>query len=454
MFFAAAFALFCMVCTVFAFTRHPIWGVYFYLATTYVFPPGRWWGFVFGDLRWALLAAFITALAVVFHRGKLQPKKPWLANAPVIILGSYILWMIVQMAWALAPDEHLRGTAELIKCMLAMWFVYRAVDSKERVRDLMLAHVLGCALLGLYAQFAGRTGGRLDGVGGPNLDDSNTLGMYLVTAVICGSGLVMTQKGWRRIVALLCLPLIVNGFILANSRGGFLGLIAGALVFTWCVARQHRWVLWAFGLAGILGLTVLIDQTFIDRMFTIQDVTSDSEEADSSARSRLVIAKAQLEMFYNYPMGIGWRGTEVLSTTYMDERWLTDAGDGTSARSSHNTFMTALTEQGIPGAIIYIWLVLWVVAAILRTRRNRATGDPDLTSMAAAFCGAIFAILVAGQTADYLTKEVQFWLYAGLVSVFWLREKDAKDALAAAEAPRADAVPAAKPKTKPASHAA
>ena len=63
-------------------------------------------------------------------------------------------------------------------------------------RDLMLAHSLGCALLGIYAQFTGRTAGRLDGVGGPNLDDSNTLGMYLVTAALCASGLVMTPARW------------------------------------------------------------------------------------------------------------------------------------------------------------------------------------------------------------------------------------------------------------------
>ena len=34
------------------------------------------------------------------------------------------------------------------KYLVAFWFVYRVVDSKERVRDVLLAHVLGCALLG------------------------------------------------------------------------------------------------------------------------------------------------------------------------------------------------------------------------------------------------------------------------------------------------------------------
>jgi hypothetical protein len=437
MFYAAGFALFCLVCSIFAFTRHPIWGVYFYLATTYVYPPGRWWGYMFGDLRWALLAAVITTLAVVFHRGKLKPKPLWLGWGPALCLVLYAAWMWIQVPWALDQTDHVRGSTEFVKSLLAMWFVYRALDSKERVRDLMLAHVMGCALLGIYALFTGRTDGRLDGVGGPNLDDSNTLGMYLVTAAICGVGLVMTQKGWRRMAALLCLPLIVNGFVLANSRGAFLGLVAGGLVLIFCVAKQHRWVFWSFAVVGVIGLAVLVDKTFVDRMFTISDVTSQDEDADPSARSRVVIAEAQLQMFLRYPMGIGWRGTAVLSPEYMDRRWLAADGSGAS-RSSHTTYLTALTEQGIPGAIIYASLVIWVLAAALRTRamNRRAQQDPDLTTLAAALCGAIMVILASGLTADYLTKEVQFWLYAALVSVFWL-----SDAQPEADRPRGGSAP-------------
>jgi hypothetical protein len=426
--FATAFVLFCALCTVLAFVRHPIWGVYFYLATTYVYPPGRWWGYIFGnDIRWALLAAMITALAVVVHRGKLQAKPSWLATAPTIFLGLYTLWMAIQIPWAMDPDQHVRGMSEIIKCLLAMWFVYRALDSKERVTDLMVAHVMGCALLGVFAFFAGRYNGRVDGVGGPNLDDSNTLGMYLVTAAIVACGLVFTQKGWKRLVALVCLPLIVNGFVLANSRGAFLGLVGGGLVLAFCTSRNHRRILWAFSLVGAIGLAIIVDKTFIDRMFTIQDVASQDEEADSSARSRLVIAKAQLEMFFDYPMGIGWRGTEALSPTYMDDRWLTDDHEGNRRRSSHNTFLTTLTEQGIPGALIYSGLVMWVLMTILRIRRFSQQGkDPEAATVAASLAGALCAVFFAGFTADYLTKEVQFWLYAGLVSIVWLTEPSRK----------------------------
>jgi O-antigen ligase len=427
MYYASAFLLFCIVCTVLAFRRHPIWGVYFYLATTYVFPPGRWWGYIFGDLRWALLSAAVAMLAIVFHRGKLKPKPVWLANGPVALLAMYAAWIWVQTLWALDQSEHVRISIEFVKCMLALWFIYRAIDSKERVRDFMLAHLLGCALLGIYAYTTGRQAGRLDGVGGPGIDDANTLGMYLVTAAVVGVGLVLTQTGWRRWVALAAMALCVEGFVLANSRGAFGGLVAGGLMLAFCVAKRYRRVFWAFAVVGVIGLASLVDQVFIERMFTVTDVASDSEEADASARSRVAIAEAQLRMFSEHPMGIGWRGTAVLSPSYMDRRWLTLAEDGNPQRSSHNTFMTALTEGGLPGGLIYLCLLLWVAVAAFRLRRLRGPQhDPELVTMGAALYGAIIVVLVAGLGTDYLAREVQFWLYAALVSVFRLAEAPAQ----------------------------
>ena len=418
----AAFVVFCVFCSAMAFVRHPIYGLYFYLATTFVFPPGRWWGGYLPDLRWALLSAAITALAVAFHRGKLQPKPLWIGNAPAVLLTLYATWMLLQTPWALDVKEHLEGWLKFVKCILALWFVYRVIDSKDRLRDVMLAHVLGCGLLGVFAKFTGREGDRLDGVGGPNLDDANTLGMYFVTGAVVAIGLILTQPGWRRYVSLASLVVIVNGFVLTNSRGAFLGLVAGILVLAFCTARQHRWLFWSFALVCALGTTVIVDRAFVERMFTIQDVTSQDEDADTSARSRLAVAKAQLRMFLDYPMGTGYRGTAVLSTRYLDRKWLTGGGDDdTASRSSHNTFLTALVEQGLPGAAMYTALLGWLVAAALRIRRlGKLHHDHELTTLGASLCAALVVVFVAGTTADYLTKEVQFWLYAALVSMFWL----------------------------------
>jgi O-antigen ligase len=445
MFFAAAFTLFCLACTVLAFTRHPIYGMYFYIATTYVFPPGRWWGYIFHDFRWAFFAAAVTTLAIVLKRDKLKAKPLWIAQGPALILGLYAIWMWLQVPLALDVDDHIRGSTGFLKCLFALWLVYRVADTKEGVKNLMLAHVLGCALLGIYALSVGRTAGRLDGVGGPDLDDSNTLGMYMATGAVCAIGLALSHGGWRRYAAAASLPLIVNCFVLANSRGPFLGLAAGMLVLAFCIARRHRRLFWAFCLVGVLGLTVVVDKVFVDRMFTIEDVASQEESADPSARSRVAIAQAQLQMFLDHPMGIGWRGTVVLSPQYLDPKWLTISEDGSASRSSHNTFLTALTEQGIFGAFIYGSLVIWVVAAALRSRRfSRTDRDPELATLIAALSGAVMVVLVAGTSADYLTKEVQFWLYALLVSGFWLSsiEEPERSPVASAAPPRQLPVPA------------
>ena len=424
MFSAAAFAILALVCTVFAFTRHPIYGLYFYLATTFVYPPARWWGYLLPDLRWALLSAFITGAAIAFHQGKLRAKPIWFANAPAVILILYAVWMWLQAPLALDPQTHLEGSIQFVKYLFAFWLFYRVVDSKERIRDMLLAHVLGCALLGIFAQLIGRDGGRLDGVGGPGIDDANTLGMYLSTGAIVGIGLFLTQAGWRRYLSLASLVLIVNGIVLANSRGSFLGIVAGGLVLAVCKAKQHRWLFWSFVLVGAVGLTVIVDQAFINRMFSIQDVASVDEDADMSARSRVEIAKAQVQMFLDYPLGTGHRGTAVLSPQYLDRKWLTtDRGgdESTAARSSHNTFMTTLVEQGVPGAIMFISLTLWSVTAALRVRRmHEPHSDAELKTLGAAVCGALAAVWVAGNTADYLMAEVQFWLFAGLVTILQL----------------------------------
>jgi O-antigen ligase len=237
-------------------------------------------------------------------------------------------------------------------------------------------------------------------------------------------GLFLSQTGWRRYLSLACIVIITNGVVLANSRGSFLGIVAGGMVLAVCKDRQHRALFWSLVFVGALGLTVIVDKAFVDRMFSIQDVTSTDDAADMSARSRVEIVKAQIQMFLDYPMGTGHRGTAALSTQYLDRKWLTtDRGgdESTAARSSHNTFMTTLVEQGVPGAIMFICLTVWSMAAALRLRRlSQLHEDPQLVTLGAAVCGALAAVWVAGNTADYLMAEVQFWLFAGLVTVFQL----------------------------------
>lgn len=416
MYFAALFVILSAVCAVLAFVRHPIYGLYFYLAATYVFPPSRWWGYLFGGTRWSLIAAGITLFAILLHQGKLQRKPVWLTSVPAMVFVLYAAWMWIQSPWVLDLDTHLKGSLLYTKSVVAFWFVYRVVDTRERVRDLLLAHVLGCALLGILAFYTGRLGDRLDGVGGPGMDEANTLGLYFGTGAISALGLILTERGWRRWLSLACAAIIMNGLVLTNTRGAFLGLVAGGLVLAYLKAKAHRRLFWMLAVVGLVGVVAMTDQKFIDRMSTIQNATSESE-GDSSAYGRLVLMQAQFQMFLDYPMGTGHRGTAALSPLYLEKQWLSGR-EGQAARSSHNTFMTTLVEQGIPGALLFLWLTLWTVRAMRQLRSLETQHrNPELATLAAAVGGGLAVILVAGNTADFLLAEVQFWLFAALVSI-------------------------------------
>jgi hypothetical protein len=424
---AALFALFVVGCTVLGFVRHPIYAVYFYLASIYVFPPARWGGYILGDVRWALLSAAVAVLAIIVRRKTLQHKPPWILSVPAIVMTLYATWMWIQLPWALDTTEQLESSIQFVKYIVAFWFIYRVADSKEHVRDVMFAHMIGCAFLGLLCLSVGREAGRLDGVGGPGIDDANTLGMYLATGALTALGLLLTQSDWRRWVALAAGAVIMEGLVLTNTRGAFLGLVGGALLFAVFKARAHRRLFWGVALVSLLGLVVIADRTFVERMESIRDTTADTEETDQSARSRLFIISAQWEMFLAHPMGIGHRGTAVLSPLYLDDRWLTGTGED-RARSSHNTFMTTLVEQGIPGALMFIWLVLWTLWALVRLRSlERMHGDPEVTTLAATAGAVLGVVFVAGNTADFLMAEVQFWIFAAFVTLLQLRQSAVQD---------------------------
>ena len=291
------------------------------------------------------------------------------------------------------------------------------------MRNLLLAHLLGCTLLGLYAYVAGRSGGRLDGVGGPGIDDANTLGMYFATGAITAIGLLLlVERGWRRWLSFGCLAFVVNGLILTNTRGASDCSPARS---SWrCARREHRRTFWLLAAVGALGTSLLIDEKFIDRMSTIQEAITDSQDADFSAATRMTLATAQMEMFRDYPMGSGWRGTATLSPKYLEEKYLSGGG-----RSSHATFLTALVEQGFLGAILYVWLTLWTVRAIYGLRLRQRDASPQFVSLAATISAVLAVVFAAGTTADFLMAEVQYWMLAALISTIGLAGKHSSEAL-------------------------
>jgi hypothetical protein len=408
---AATFLAAFLGCLLLALVRSPIFGLYAYLATFYLHPVSRWWGAGLPDLRWSFIAALVTLVAVL--RMPQTPQRPgWLTSAAAWYLLLMSVWMWIQNAWAISPVDHLDASLLFTKYLVLFILMYRLLDTESSIWQFLRAHVLGCVYLGWLALMAPDSG-RLDGVGGPGIAEANALAMHSGTAAFAAAALLFHGPAWSRAMGLLSLPLILNTIIQTESRGGFLAIAASGLVFLYFMPSRARRYGIALGVAGMVALLPAVPASFWERISTVRDVTQEEAEVDMSTRSRLALMEAQIQMFTRYPHGAGHRGTAYLSPQYLSDEYLTFADNDPTKqrlRSSHNTFLTVLVEQGVPGVILVATVLLWIARTLRTVRRSLlATPSPGLQLLSATTAATLSVVLIAGLFTDYFKAEVFVW---------------------------------------------
>jgi hypothetical protein len=412
--FTLAFA----ACLALALMRHPRFGMFAYLAAFYIHPPSRWWGAALPNMRWALLAAAVTLIAV-WRMPKTPGQASWASTTPGKLMIFFTLWIWIQSFWAMDGQQHSELAVLYTKYLVLFYLIYRICSTPKEVEYFLLAHVAGCFYLGVLA-FGAETSGRLEGVGGPGIDEANALGMQLATAVMCGSMIVLVDRTWRLFFIVIAMAFIFNGMVLTGSRGSFLSVVCGGIILVFMKPKEHKRLFWSLAvLAGVLFLMVA-NESFWQRIGTIGAAVDEDRELDTSAESRFVVAEAQVRMALRYPLGTGHRGTEVLSREYVPEKYLTTRPDGSlGARSSHNTFLSMWVEQGIPGAIVFIALAFWCRRA---SKQLFQRYGPEKTvmekGMLAGISAALLVTFIAGIFVDYLKAEVTVWLLALLAAMY------------------------------------
>lgn len=395
--------------------KHPFYGLYTYIGTFYLHPPSRWWGAELPDLRWSLIAAVVTLVAIV--RLPRSAKRPgWLSITGPRLLLIYVAYMWLQTPFALSFEEQVEGLTLFTKYLILTYLICKLVRTEEDVTNFLMAHVIGCIYFGYLAFGSTFSGGRLEGVGGPGVDDSNTMSMHLATGAVCAAMIMLVRTDWRRYVCLAGMPLILNTIILAGSRGSFLGLLGSGGVVASFRSAMNKKLFWAMAILGMILFAMLAHATFWERMGTIDDAARNPTTVDTSVESRVELFKAQLEMFKDHPFGAGHNGTAIQSAAHLDSKYLSKG-----ARASHNTFMAMLINQGIVGAILYLSLIVWMFRSIVRLRRElKATDSPIYSAHLAAIGGSLAVTVLAGVFTNYLKAEVQIWMIALLASLLMM----------------------------------
>ncbi|MGD9597437.1 MAG: O-antigen ligase family protein [Steroidobacteraceae bacterium] len=386
-----------------ALARHPIYGLMTYVAFFYLSPPDRWWGQgLLAEIRWSLSAAVVTLIALLIHSAKL-PSRPFADKSLMIGLILFAGWIGLQSIWAVDAPMHADLFSMYAKFPIVLYMIWRCIDSDRHLKYFLGMHVLGCLYFAWIA-YTTYQGGRFEGFGGPGLDDANAGALALVTGLMVAAALFFGVSKIEKVVMFLSVPLILNAIVATISRSGFLAILVGGTVFNAVVPRKFRGVVRVSSVAGIVLLLMLTTNAYWDRIASIKYAGADIEDVDTGG-GRVEQIQAQWRMFKDHPMGCGHRCTADLSRFYLEERFL----DASGARSSHNTMMTILVEQGVPGILLYFGLLAWLIRRLLTARRLFRDADSFPAIVFPGVAAALCAIFIGDFFVDYLKFELRFW---------------------------------------------
>ena len=409
------------------------WGIYLYQIEYFLNPPIRWWYGSLPELRYSFIIAICILISFAFRSNKYKenrifevPQTKWLLTMSImmVVISFYAVW----------PEMHDRTLKTHIKLLFFLALSYKIINTPEKLERMLWVFLLGNFYLGWVAHGSGRTGGgRLENIGPSDTGgDANATAAILITAVPILLFYIMKGKRWQKVLSLLFLAYIIDGIVLINSRGAFVGLVVGCfyfmafhLFFNKEEPIKERMKILGIILAGICLFLYLTDAVFWERMMTI---TGDVGAAESN-KSRTFFWIKTFDLVKQHPFGLGTWGYQYLSPQFLPEEMLS-----MGRRAVHSTYFQVLAELGYVGVPVFAGLIFSNFRCMRKTKRHLLEkGDLYLYSQAIAVESGFIGFLTASIFINRLHAEILYWFMlfiACFVNIYMIKNKSLGKALA------------------------
>jgi len=407
-----------------------------------LFRPQDWLWIDITSLRMSLVLGIILVVP-----GIASGLFPNVTNPLSVGMIGFLLCSVVTQSVAVRPDIGWAWIDFMARVFVASAMIMTLASTPKRLAGVLAVISGSLAFHAAKAGLAFILGGGTrfaDGLAGAFVDNNGyALGTVMIMPLLiaAGQGAGMIYQGrwlkWIRRGVFLGVALCTFAVIGTYSRGGFVALIAAALLF---VLLQRRPTLAVGGLASVVLLLVLvvpIPKSYLDRLQTIQTYKETGEE---SALSRWHFWAVALRMVEDRPLGVGLRQYEQAYDLYD----FSHARYG-HHRAVHNSHMQVLAEIGYGGEIVWLGVFGYAAFACLRVRvRSRDERlDPDtarfLWATANGLLVSMFAFVIGGSFLSLALNDVT-WLTFGMVGAL---EIVTVRVLAEADAVKPHAVPLA-----------
>ncbi len=309
-------------------------------------------------------------------------------NKILAIFWIWISFTVVANGWM---GGGLQAFMDFARITIIFYLVILTADTFPRIRLLLWVIILATSALAMQAIIQFYTGTDLAGAGALTHGDvvqAKGIGIFsdpndLALAIVIWIPFLLPfiHRGflsptmWTGIIVLI--P-VITGVVFTRSRGGLLGLAA---------------VFWYYFYKRV-GLTasVLVLVVVFTLLLSIPRMDMDAVDAkEGSARSRLDHWSAGLDMLKQSPIvGMG-------KGSFTEHHY----------RTAHNSFVLALAETGLVGAILWIML-FFSTARDLWLLRKDPRGPPELYFLVNGLIGSLIGWHVC---AFFLSHTYKFQGY-------------------------------------------
>ena len=405
---------------------HPIYGLYAYFLDYYAHPPIRWWGKSLPDFRWSFFISIILLATFLLKRRslpRLEVKRP----PQLTMMAFFILNAVfVSQTQAVDPDSSWRFTFMLSKFGMLFFLITQVVRTKKHFRGLILVQILGIFLWGWNTyQNPRKKAGRLYGMGGVDSYSDNGMAAVLIAIMPFIGAFFWEGKKWEKVICIMAAPLVLNAFILCNSRGAFLGLLVSAMAAIMFSKGSLRKKILLTALPASILFMSLMDPAFIARIQTIENY-----QEDGSASQRVTSWKGGMELIQDYPLGTGGGGFETLSPIYIPD---IVEDHGGANRNVHSTYIQLASEWGIVGLLLFMGMLITSIIQLHKIRRTPPSTDDERQIFADSL--AIELGIIGSMTAGIFTGRIYgestYWLpafAAALTNVHAVEKKKTQNA--------------------------
>lgn len=327
-------------------------------------------------------------------------------------IAAFFLWGLISLLTATNlrySINEIRG--EMATYFLLFYLVINNLRDEEKIKDLIKTLTLGVFTMSFYGiieflQRENRSLTEMVKINSLTVD----LGVYLILAVpvvfiLYGLSNSIKEKFFMSIVDLIAL----FALYLTHNRAAWVAFIAQVILLTGIKKK------WKTLLAAIFMIIILMVIAIFSPVkdVLIHEVPVPSPKGEmvgrETALSRIVIWKEGIGKIREHPLtGIGY-GKESFKKAFPDNPIMLE---DTGLWHTHNIFMEIALEIGIPGLIIFLWLLYSLTKTIIKGMKTTGFRKVLMTSLLIVLIG----FLIRNQF-DYIYIDdtaLMFWLLMGM----------------------------------------